>query len=106
MTTPVQPAVPPTDMTKPVQPAVPSTARLARGRGEDLEEWFDRELRPFLLTYLGEVDRMHQDHRNLTFAALRHWLNEVPKRVEQQAPEARAFAKALVSELRGLLGDG
>lgn len=101
MTTPA-----PLDMTKPVHPAVPSPERLARrGRGDELEAWFDTELRPVLLRYLAEVDRQHQDHRNLTLAAVRHWLGELPRRAEQQPPEARAFAKAIASELRGLLGD-
>ena len=114
MTTPAQaavaalarPAVPPTDMTKPVQPAAQSPARLSqRGRGDELESWFDQEMRPVLLRYLAEVDRQHQDHLQNTFRALRHWLGELPRRAEQQPAEARTFVKAIVSELRGLLGD-
>jgi hypothetical protein len=94
------------DMTKPVQPAVPPPDRLAkRGRGDELESWFDQEMRPVLLRYLAEVDRQHQDHQANTFRALRHWLGELPRRAEQQPTEARAFAKAIVSELRGLLGE-
>jgi hypothetical protein len=90
-------------MTTPILPVVPSPA--APAPAVPLDEWFDREVRPALLGRLAEAEKHSAAHHENTFRAIRHWLGELPRRAEQQPPEARAFAKAIVDELRGLLGD-
>ena len=80
-------------------------AQAAPAPAVPLEEWFDREVRPVLLSRLAEMDRHSADRHENTFRAIRHWLGELPTRAAQQGPEVHAFVVALVGELRGLLGD-